>query len=255
MGAMPALMQRDFAAFGAAITAIQQNVGAYFAPAQGGVFTSRRVERADRAAVRGRRDGLGAKLLGPYRLHLCFFGGGGTWWCAEAVGDDGDGTELVSCAAAMAALRSNARSRSGCKLGQGRFSRGAPALLRRKDLARKHILHMLTPLKQMSPFDVNMALDAGFDAVVPYITFDLAKSPVWFRTRSSRGRRTLASTRACSSPAKTSRWRSTCSMRRTSRWCRLSRFRFLPIRQAPSPLLLRWWPRSKRRWRRNSTAA
>jgi methylene-tetrahydromethanopterin dehydrogenase len=35
-------------------------------------------------------------------------------------------------------------------------------------MARKHILHMLTPLKHMSPFDVNMALDAGFDAAVPY---------------------------------------------------------------------------------------
>ncbi len=36
-------------------------------------------------------------------------------------------------------------------------------------MARKNILHMLTPLRQMSPFDVNMALDAGFDAVVPYV--------------------------------------------------------------------------------------
>jgi methylene-tetrahydromethanopterin dehydrogenase len=36
-------------------------------------------------------------------------------------------------------------------------------------MARKHILHMLTPLKHMSPFDVNMALDAGFDAVIPYV--------------------------------------------------------------------------------------
>ena len=36
-------------------------------------------------------------------------------------------------------------------------------------MARKHILHMITPLKHMSPFDVNMALDAGFDAVVPYV--------------------------------------------------------------------------------------
>lgn len=35
-------------------------------------------------------------------------------------------------------------------------------------MARKHILHMLTPLKQMSPFDVNMAADAGFDVIVPY---------------------------------------------------------------------------------------
>ena len=27
----------------------------------------------------------------------------------------------------------------------------------------KNILHMLSPLKHMSPFDVNMALDAGFE--------------------------------------------------------------------------------------------
>jgi methylene-tetrahydromethanopterin dehydrogenase len=42
-------------------------------------------------------------------------------------------------------------------------------------MARKHILHMLTPLKQMSPFDVNMALDAGFDAVVPYAGVSLGE--------------------------------------------------------------------------------
>ena len=35
-------------------------------------------------------------------------------------------------------------------------------------MADKNILHMITPLKHMSPFDVNMALDAGFDAVNPY---------------------------------------------------------------------------------------
>jgi methylene-tetrahydromethanopterin dehydrogenase len=41
-------------------------------------------------------------------------------------------------------------------------------------MADKHILHMLTPLKHMSPFDVNMAIDAGFDAVVTYtgVTLD-----------------------------------------------------------------------------------
>ncbi len=42
-------------------------------------------------------------------------------------------------------------------------------------MAGKHILHMLTPLKQMSPFDVNMALDAGFDAVVPYTNVTLGE--------------------------------------------------------------------------------
>jgi methylene-tetrahydromethanopterin dehydrogenase len=38
----------------------------------------------------------------------------------------------------------------------------------------KHILHMVTPLKHMSPFDINMAVDAGFDAVVTYtgVTLD-----------------------------------------------------------------------------------
>src|SRR6202011_3984655 len=32
---------------------------------------------------------------------------------------------------------------------------------------------MLTPLRHMSPFDVNMALDAGFDSVTPYIEVTL----------------------------------------------------------------------------------
>jgi methylene-tetrahydromethanopterin dehydrogenase len=35
-------------------------------------------------------------------------------------------------------------------------------------VATKNILHMLSPLRHMSPFDVNMALDAGFDCVIPY---------------------------------------------------------------------------------------
>ena len=33
-------------------------------------------------------------------------------------------------------------------------------------MAEKLILYMVTPLKHMSPFDVNMALDAGYDAVL-----------------------------------------------------------------------------------------
>jgi methylene-tetrahydromethanopterin dehydrogenase len=40
-------------------------------------------------------------------------------------------------------------------------------------MASKFILHMVTPLKHMSPFDVNMALDAGFDAVLPYTNVEL----------------------------------------------------------------------------------
>jgi methylene-tetrahydromethanopterin dehydrogenase len=35
-------------------------------------------------------------------------------------------------------------------------------------MAEKNILHMLTPTKHTSPFDANMALDAGYDAVLTY---------------------------------------------------------------------------------------
>lgn len=40
-------------------------------------------------------------------------------------------------------------------------------------MTQKNILHMVTPLKHMSPFDVNMALDAGYDAVIPYTSVTL----------------------------------------------------------------------------------
>lgn len=35
-------------------------------------------------------------------------------------------------------------------------------------MERPYILHIFTPTRQASPFDVNMALDAGYNAVVPY---------------------------------------------------------------------------------------
>jgi methylene-tetrahydromethanopterin dehydrogenase len=40
-------------------------------------------------------------------------------------------------------------------------------------MADKHILHMVTPLKHMSPFDINMAVDAGFDAIATYTSVTL----------------------------------------------------------------------------------
>ena len=38
---------------------------------------------------------------------------------------------------------------------------------------KKAILHFITPLKNVSPFDVNMAADAGFEVIVPYADVDL----------------------------------------------------------------------------------
>jgi methylene-tetrahydromethanopterin dehydrogenase len=44
-------------------------------------------------------------------------------------------------------------------------------------MADKQILHMVTPLKHMSPFDANMALDAGYDAVLTHTGVTLAEVP------------------------------------------------------------------------------
>lgn len=44
-------------------------------------------------------------------------------------------------------------------------------------MAEKNILHMITPLKHMSPFDANMALDAGYDAALAYTQVTLDEVP------------------------------------------------------------------------------
>jgi methylene-tetrahydromethanopterin dehydrogenase len=38
---------------------------------------------------------------------------------------------------------------------------------------KRFILHFVTPLKNVSPFDVNMAADAGFDVITPYTDVDV----------------------------------------------------------------------------------
>ena len=40
-------------------------------------------------------------------------------------------------------------------------------------MSKKNILHMISPQENVSPFDVNMACDAGYDFVVPYTSVNL----------------------------------------------------------------------------------
>ena len=40
-------------------------------------------------------------------------------------------------------------------------------------MEKPYILHLFTPMAQASPFDINMAYDAGYDAVVPYTSVEL----------------------------------------------------------------------------------
>ena len=42
-------------------------------------------------------------------------------------------------------------------------------------MEKPYILHMLTTAKNLSPFDVNMAMDAGWLSAVPYINVDLGE--------------------------------------------------------------------------------
>jgi beta-RFAP synthase len=65
MGLMPALIERDLPAFGAAVTTIQTLVGSHFAPAQGGLFTSRRVDALARRLVEAGAIGIGQSSWGP----------------------------------------------------------------------------------------------------------------------------------------------------------------------------------------------
>ena len=39
-------------------------------------------------------------------------------------------------------------------------------------MERPYILHMITPVKNLSPFDVNMALDAGWDHAIGYVNVE-----------------------------------------------------------------------------------
>jgi predicted sugar kinase len=65
MQALPGLAERDFEKFGAAITAIQGLVGDYFAPTQGGRFTSPDVGAVLRLLAEAGATGIGQSSWGP----------------------------------------------------------------------------------------------------------------------------------------------------------------------------------------------
>jgi beta-ribofuranosylaminobenzene 5'-phosphate synthase len=65
MQALPALAEQDFAGFGTAITAIQGHIGDYFAPCQGGRFTSPSVGAALALLAEAGATGIGQSSWGP----------------------------------------------------------------------------------------------------------------------------------------------------------------------------------------------
>jgi hypothetical protein len=47
-------------------------------------------------------------------------------------------------------------------------------------MSKRSIIHMLNPMKQNSPFDINMALDAGYDIIMPYNNVELKDTRCYF---------------------------------------------------------------------------
>ncbi|MGH6858957.1 MAG: beta-ribofuranosylaminobenzene 5'-phosphate synthase family protein [Phyllobacterium sp.] len=65
MSILPALVERDLNSFGRAVEAVQTEIGSYFAPAQGGVFSSKLVETTLRKLAEAGAVGIGQSSWGP----------------------------------------------------------------------------------------------------------------------------------------------------------------------------------------------
>jgi predicted sugar kinase len=65
MQLVPGLMEADIAAFGAALSEIQSIVGAHFAAAQGGLWTSPAVGRVAQVLKDSGAQGIGQSSWGP----------------------------------------------------------------------------------------------------------------------------------------------------------------------------------------------
>ncbi len=162
--ALPALAARDFATFCAEVGALQSAMGAYFAPLQGGPYASAKVSEA-LGWLRGQGvSGLGQSSWGPTGFAFAASEAEGqallTRACARRVRHQGLSFDAGAGPQRRRENRDNRRRnpvRSGPRCSRETQGMGNP-----------RILHMITPLKHMSPFDVNMALDAGFDAAIPY---------------------------------------------------------------------------------------
>ena len=91
---MPALVEHDLPAFGAGISAIQQLVGDHFAPAQGGVFTSKRVEEVIQALAQVGAVGIGQSSWGPTGFAFAASQAAAEQMVAAAAPVAGDGIEM-----------------------------------------------------------------------------------------------------------------------------------------------------------------
>ena len=176
MQLLPGIATADLGAVGAAVGEIQRRVGDYFAPAQSGRFTSPAVSEVLAWLEAEGITGVGQSSWGPTGFAI--------------LADDGArrgvaGRGRAAVRPSPPAVPGHTARNRGAEVEARRLTR--PPLGRRPgpvqetwplcgeaDMTEpKRILHFVTPLKNVSPFDVNMAADAGFDVIVPYTDVDL----------------------------------------------------------------------------------
>jgi methylene-tetrahydromethanopterin dehydrogenase len=159
---LPALAELDIVSFGGAIVRLQEIAGDYFAPAQGGApYASAAVGRVMEELRRHGARGIGQSSWGPTGFAFAADTKEATRLCHRT-------RERAAAEGVDMAISKGVNH--GALVEEETLVINKP---RQKDLggdvATKNILHMFSPLRHMSPFDVTMALDAGFDSVTPYI--------------------------------------------------------------------------------------
>ncbi len=161
--ALPALAEQDIGSFGDAIARLQEIVGDYFAPAQGGsALCERRRGRSDGGASAARGDRNRPIVLGANRFCI-------RRRCEQEAHDFCE--SVHEKAAALGLDIAICKGVNHGALVEGKLLRSRQQI--GENTWPKNILHMLSPFRHMSPFDVNMALDAGYDSVTPYIDVTL----------------------------------------------------------------------------------
>ena len=177
MRLLPGLATADLGAVGAAIGEVQARVGDYFAAGPGRALHQPGGERGA-----GLARGPGHPRRRP---ELAGVPPGSRCWTARLSRKrsvpswcDASPTATPPCGSGHLCPQSRRRGRrhgvtrrpwqiAGTGAERSRTPGEAPMT------EPKSILHFITPLKNVSPFDVNMAADAGFDVIVPYSDVDL----------------------------------------------------------------------------------
>ena len=167
MRILPGAALGEFAVFAAGVTHVQRVLGEHFAPAQQGrAFTSAAVGRLVQWLGSVDLDGEAA------RAAIGQSSWGPTGFAVLPSQASADALLLAARAAGVvdAALdvRVVAARNHGALLRAQPFTPAPHSLRKPALMERPYILHMFTPGRQMSPFDVNMAADAGYQIIVPY---------------------------------------------------------------------------------------